>query len=81
MHITPKLSDEEVNKLFIPPGNFLSKLLKNKIVTPKSMELLFLPFYLYDAKIETKEGIREMSISVDAILGIPAFFMAKNDAR
>ena len=90
MFIRPKISIQEAENLFSAKRSafpLVSKLMakKNKI-SPEKLEIIYLPFYLFEVLVEKKsKGERDgnsrkqkVTLSVDGLLG-HAVFYAKDD--
>lgn len=81
MYITPGISKETAQNIFSQRKSFLSKRFgKKKPVPPKRVELIYLPFYLFEVVSGNEERKQEVKVCLDGLLGENLFFFRENMA-
>jgi hypothetical protein len=81
MYITPGISKENAQNIFSQQKSFLSKRFgKKKPVPIKRVELIYLPFYLFEVVSRSEERKQEAKVSLDGLLGDNLFFFKENMA-
>jgi len=79
MYITPGISKEYAEDIFSQQKYFLFKRFKKKKpVPPKRVELIYLPFYLFEAVSGSEERKQEVKVCLDGLLGDNLFFFKEN---
>lgn len=81
MYITPGISKENAQNIFSQQKSFFSKRLgKKKPVPSKRVELIYLPFYLFQVKSSSEETKQEVKVCLDGLLGDNLFFFKEKMA-
>jgi hypothetical protein len=81
MYITPGISKESAQSIFSQRKSFLSKRFgKKKHAPPKRVELLYLPFYLFEVVSSSEERKHGVKVCLDGLLGENLFFFRENMA-
>lgn len=81
MYITPGISKENAENIFLEQKSFLSKRFgKKKPVPLKRVELIYLPFYLFEVVSSGEERKQEAKVCLDGLLGDNLFFFRENMA-
>jgi len=81
MYITPGILKENAQNIFSQRKSFLSKHFgKKKPVTPQRVELIYLPFYLFEVVSSSEERKQEVKVCLDGLLGDNLFFFRENMA-
>jgi hypothetical protein len=81
MYITPGISKEEAENIFSQRKSFLFKRFgKKRPVPPKRVELIYLPFYLFEVVSSSEERKQEVKVCLDGLLGDNLFFFRENMA-
>ena len=79
MYISPGISKENAQNIFSQQKSFLSKRFgKKKPVPPKRVELIYLPFYLFEVVSSNKDREQKAKVSLDGLLGDNLFFFREN---
>ncbi|UCH95875.1 MAG: hypothetical protein JSV88_03255 [Candidatus Aminicenantes bacterium] len=78
MYVTPGISKEEAENIFSQRKSFLSKFGKKKPVPLKRVELIYLPFYLFEVISGSEDSERKVKISLDGLLGDNLFFFRES---
>ncbi len=78
MYVKAEISKEEARKTLSQRSSFLPIRIKRMPISPKKIELMHLPFYLMVLLLNGESGKREVTISLDGLLGSSVFF-AKSD--
>jgi hypothetical protein len=78
MYVRTEISKEEAREILSQRSSFLPVRIRRKPVPPKSVELMYLPFYLIGIQLNGESGRQKATISLDGILGSSIFF-AKAD--
>jgi len=79
MYITPGISQENAQNIFSQRKSFLSKRFgKKKPVPPKRVELIYLPFYLFEVVSRNEERKQQAKVCLDGLLGDNLFFFREN---
>lgn len=86
MFVQPKISEQQAENIFSSKNSsmsVISKLLsRNKLISPERIEIVYLPFYLFDVWVEkekkgqknTQKGQQKITLSVDGLLGHAVLF-------
>ena len=81
MYISPGISKENAQNIFSQQKSFLSKRFgKKKPVPPKLVELIYLPFYLFEVVSKNEERKHEVKVCLVGLLGDNLFFFRENMA-
>ena len=81
MYITPGILKENAQNIFSQRKSFLSRRFgKKKPVFPKRVELIYLPFYLFEVVSSSEERKQEVMVCLDGLLGDNLFFFRENMA-
>jgi hypothetical protein len=81
MYIAPEISKENAQNIFSQRKSFLSKRFrKKKPVPPKRVELIYLPFYLFQVVSSSKDREQKARVCLDGLLGDNLFFFKENMA-
>jgi len=82
MFVIPKISEQEARNIFSNKKRFSPSKLKKIPHSPKKLEIIYLPFYLFDIivkkeareKNETHSLEQKVTLSVDGLLGHSVFY-------
>jgi hypothetical protein len=81
MYVTPEISKENAENIFSQRKSFLFKRFrKKKPVPPKRLELIYLPFYLFQVVSSSEDRKQKAKVSLDGLLGDNLFFFRENMA-
>lgn len=78
MVVAPEISKEEAENIISAKKSFFPLKILKKHVLPKRMELIYLPFYLFDIFMEKERKKQKVILSVDGLLGNTVFFVKDN---
>ena len=79
MYITPGISKENAQNIFSQRKSFLFKgFRKKKPAPPQRVELIYLPFYLFEVVSSSEERKQEAKVCLDGLLGDNLFFFREN---
>jgi len=74
MYLAPKINAASAQNLIRQKKSLFFKKVKLEKAPLKRIELIYLPFFIFEACLEKKAGDFSLLISVDALEGSPAFF-------
>ncbi len=74
MFVVPKISKQEAADIFSQKKKFSLSNLKKASLSVEKVELVFLPFYLFDVLVELPHK-QKVTLSVDGLLGHSVFFV------
>lgn len=78
MFVAQKISKEEAGRILSLKKSFFPYKSKKSGILPRRIELIHLPFYLFDVIIEKEGGKTKATLSVDGLLGHAVFFAQDN---
>lgn len=78
MYVKTEISEEEAKHILTQGKSFLPVRIKRGPVALKRIELIHLPFYLFEILLSGEAGKQNVTISLNGLLGSTIFF-AKND--
>jgi hypothetical protein len=74
MFVIPRISEQEAANIFSEKKKFSLSNLKKKSLSVKRVELVYLPFYLFDIFVQLPRK-QKVTLSVDGLLGHSVFFI------
>ena len=85
MFVDPRIKEEEARDILSWKKSLFSRIIKKKI-TPNKVELVNLPFYLFEVRVEKKSKEQKLNIALDGLMGNTIFFAGdslkfKKDSR
>lgn len=78
MYISPKISIEEVKTILTQKKSLFPIKIRPRSIYPKRIELIYVPFYLFEAILEGNGVERRSLISVDGLVGEPSFYTSED---
>lgn len=73
-YVAPEISKEKAQKILSRKTSFLSLRIRNWSIKPMRIELIYLPYYVFEILLTGKGGEQKVTISVDGVLGNTMFF-------
>ena len=78
MYIQADVLEEEAKDKLSQRKSFFPLKIKHKKLTLKTIELVYLPFYVFEVILSGEEGEQNVRVSLDGLLGNTLFFVEKN---
>lgn len=75
VYVSPKISEEEAGEILCRKSQFFRLRLGKGITRPLKVELIYLPFHLFEIALSNHRGDRMVNVAVDGVLGQLIFLM------
>lgn len=74
MYVIPEISRKEAEDILSSRASLFPVRIKKRSAPPKRIELIHLPFYIFEVLVKRGEEEQKVSISLDGLLGSTLFF-------
>ena len=73
-YVKPEISEQKAQNILSRKISSFAVRITKRHVSLKRIELIYLPYYLFDILLTGKKGIQKITVSVDGLLGNTMFF-------
>jgi hypothetical protein len=75
VYVSPKISEEEAREILCRKSRFLRSRIGGGDCQPLKVELIYLPFHLFELALSNHRGDRMVTVAMDGVLGHMIFLM------